>query len=174
VEQVPPSECELQELWDKQALKELIVRVARAIDRCDEELLLSCYWPDAFDDHGVYKGEPVGFLAHLRKKTMVPSNGPIQHSITNALFDVAGDSAYGESYGESRSVDADGQVSRGLARYVDRYERRNGQWRISHRRVILESARPGFDVSDFTVGTRDRSDPSYERGGRQDSLSDRT
>ncbi|MFD9552358.1 nuclear transport factor 2 family protein [Nocardia salmonicida] len=158
-----PTPEEIRELWDKQALLELVLRVSRAVDRCDGELLLSCYWDDAVDDHGVYKGNVRGLLEHLRKKTMVPTNGPIQHAITNALFEIRGEVAFGESYGESRNVEQDGAVTLALARYVDRFERRDGEWRIIQRRVILESARPGFDRSHFTMGSRDRSDPSYER-----------
>jgi ketosteroid isomerase-like protein len=156
-------QTQLRELLDKQELADLVVRASRAIDRCDEELLLSCYHDDAFDDHGTYKGDPRGLVAYLRRRTMDPVNGPVQHAITNSLFDVRGDVAYGETYGESRWVSEDGGVQRGLCRYVDRFERRDGMWRIAHRRVILESARPGFDTSDFVQGARDRTDPSYDR-----------
>lgn len=157
------AEADVRLLLDKLALHELIVKVARAVDRADEDLFLSCYWPEAHDDHGVYKGSPSGLLEHLRRRTMDPSFGPVQHAVTNALFEVSGNVAYGESYGESRVVDHDGNVSRGLCRYVDRFERRDGEWRIIDRRVILEGARPGFDVSAFVCGSRSRSDPSYER-----------
>jgi ketosteroid isomerase-like protein len=157
------TDADLRELLDKQALTELVTRLSRAVDRCDEELLLSCYWEDALDDHGAYKGDPRGFLEHLRKRTMDPTTGPLQHAISNLLFELDGDQAYGEVYVESRAVAPDGTVQRGLARYVDRYERRDGDWRVAHRRVILESARPGFDRSAFLQGARDRSDASYER-----------
>jgi len=160
----PVDAAALRELLDKQELSELVVRASRGIDRCDEELLLSCYHEDAFDDHGTFKGDPKGFVAYLKRRTMDPANGPLQHSLSNALFEVRGDIAYGEIYGESRWVEPDGTVQRGLCRYIDRYERRDdGVWRIAHRRVILEAARPGFDTSDFVQGTRSRSDPSYER-----------
>lgn len=154
---------ELQMLLDKQALTELVTRLSRAVDRCDGELLLSCYHEDAFDDHGTYKGDPAGFLAHLKNGTMDPRRGPVQHAISNSLFEVDGDIAWGETYVQSRAVTADGGLTMGMARYVDRFERRNGEWRLAHRRVILEAARPGFDTSDFVAWARDRSDPSYER-----------
>lgn len=153
----------LRLLADKQELTDLVYRACRAVDRADGDLLLSCYWLDAVDDHGSYKGGPAGLLEHLRKRVMDPTFGPVQHSITNLLIHVDGDIAYGEAYGEGRIPRKEGGADRSLARYVDRYERRNGEWRIIHRRVILESARPGFDTSDFAQGSRDRSDPSYER-----------
>ena len=154
---------ELRVLLDQQELASLVTRVCRAVDRCDEELLLSCYHPDAIDDHGSVKGSPTDLLAHLRKATMDPARGPVQHSVTNMLFDVRGDEAWGESYVESRVVMPDGTLQVGMGRYVDRYQRRQGEWRIAHRRVILEASRPGFDTSDFVQGRRDRTDPSYER-----------
>ena len=153
----------IQELLDKQALLEVVTRYCRAVDRCDAELLLSVYHEDAWDDRGTFKGRPTEFLARLQELMMNQEKtpGPVQHTITNALFEVDGDVAYGETYVEARVVQH-GEVERGMARYVDRFERRNNEWRIAHRRVILEKARPG-GVSDFLGGSRDRSDPSYER-----------
>jgi ketosteroid isomerase-like protein len=157
------SDGQIQSLLDKQELTELVTRVSRAVDRCDEELLLSCYHPDAFDDHGTFKGNPKEFLAYLKRGTMIPTNGPVQHSLSNLLFEIDGDVAWGEIYVQSRMVNKGGKVDQGMARYIDRYERRDGDWRIAHRRVILEAARPGFDTSAFVAGSRDRNDPSYSR-----------
>jgi len=140
-----------------------VTRYARAVNRCDGDLLLSCYWEDAHEDHGAFKGGPEEFLAYLRRRTLDPSAGPMQHAVSNMLFEVRADVAYGEVYVESRSVQPDGTTQRGLGRYIDRYERRGGEWRIASRRVILEAARPGFDLSRFVQGSRDRDDPSYER-----------
>lgn len=152
----------IAELLDKQDLLELVQRLSRGVDRADEDLIRSCYHPDAHDDHGAYKGGPEGLIEHLRKKTLRPDTGPLQHAISNALFEVRGDVAFGEIYVQSFTM-ADGVLQHGMARYVDRYERRGGEWRIARRRVILESARPGFDAAAFVQGARDRSDPSYER-----------
>ena len=153
----------IRELLDKQALFELVIRYCRAVDRADAELFLTCYHPDAYDDHGNFKGNPAEFLAHLKRGTMNPAAGPVQHSISNAVFSINGDVAYGEAYFQTRSVTPEGQSVASFGRYVDRFEWRNGEWRIANRRCILEHARPGFDKSLFVQGTRDRSDPSYKR-----------
>jgi hypothetical protein len=58
---------------------------------------------------------------------------------------------------------ADGTLRRDLGRYVDRYERRDGEWRIAHRRVLSESPAHGYDTSDFIPSRRDRTDISYDR-----------
>lgn len=156
----------VQGLLDKQALYELVIRYCRAVDRADAELFLTCYHADAHDDHGRFKGRPADFLAHLKLGTMDPKNGPVQHSISNAVFSIEGDVAYGECYFQTRSITPEGQSTASFGRYVDRFERRNGEWRITLRRCILEYARPGFDTSDFVPGRRDRDDPSCERETR--------
>lgn len=153
----------MQVLRDKQELADLVHRVCRAVDRADGDLLLSCYWSDAFENHGSYKGDPAGLLRHFQKKVMDPAVGPMQHVVTNLLFDVFGDVAYGEAYGEGRTVDSEGTIQRSMSRYIDRYERRQGEWRIIHRRVLLESGKPGVTSSAFLRGTRDQNDASYER-----------
>src|SRR5262245_52001246 len=45
-------EEELQRLSDESAVKDVVLRYARAIDRMDLELLRDCYHPGAIDDHG--------------------------------------------------------------------------------------------------------------------------
>jgi ketosteroid isomerase-like protein len=156
---------QLQELLDKQALLELVYRYARAVDRSDGELLLSCYHPDAYQDLGYYKGGPTGLLAALQKSSMSPSFiGPLQHSITNALFEINGDVAHGECYCQMRSVPpGGGELQFGMCRYVDRFERRNGEWKIAHRVTVMEQRRAGQSLDGFTTGKRDRSDPSYRK-----------
>ena len=155
----------LQELLDKQELYELVVCLAHAVDRADEELFLSCYHPDGFDDHGSFRGGPKAFAEFLQDGTLNPAVqvGPVQHSITNAVFEVEGDVAYGHAYCEVRRTLPDGTIQRDLGRYVDRFERRDGSWKIAHRRVLSESRAHGYDTSSFIPSRRDRTDISYER-----------
>lgn len=157
------SEADLRELLDKQRIQDVVLRVARAINRCDEDLLLACYHPDATEDHGRYKGDIPGLLAYLRQRPMDPAQPPIQHAMTNTLVDLDGDVAWAESYGEVRTVQPDGSVARTFSRYLDRFERRDGAWRIARRQVVLEGGRPGLTLTDFAAGSRDRTDPSYAR-----------
>lgn len=158
----------VQELLDKQALYELVVRYCRAVDRVDEELLRTVYWEEAIDEHGPLVGTVDDFVEEHRNGGSWSGDklrGRVQHAVTNAVFDVRGDVAYGETYVEVRRVTPDDQrfFVEGFARQVDRFERRNGEWRIAHRRILLDYAGEGRDVSKFLHGTRDRSDPSYER-----------
>ena len=62
----------------------------------------------------------------------------VQHAITNVLFEVDGDTAWGETYVEVRRMPPGQLFVEGVARQIDRFERRNGEWRIAHRRIVLE------------------------------------
>jgi hypothetical protein len=159
----PPSPSELRELVDRQQLYELLTRYCRAIDRVDEELLLSCYHPDAEQDHGAYKGDIPGLVEHLRGRAMNAEKGPLQHVIANCRFELEGDVAFGESYIRTVMTDAAGAALLGFGRYVDRFERRGGEWRIANRQVIIDVPRAGMDPDEFVRGYRDRRDPSYQR-----------
>jgi hypothetical protein len=59
-------------------------------------------------------------------------------------------------------VGDDGNAAVGFGRYLDRFERRGGEWRIAFRQVLVDIARPGLDPGEFAAGRRDRRDPSYE------------
>ncbi len=59
-----------------------------------------------------------------------------------------------------------GILERFGGRYVDRFERRNGEWRIAHRLSIREwdakeHIEPAFAAGRFTEGRRDHTDPAY-------------
>ncbi|MEA3001851.1 MAG: hypothetical protein QOH81_639 [Sphingomonadales bacterium] len=152
----------MRELCDKQELYELGLRYCRAVDRCDLELLLSCYHPDAVDDHGTFKGSPAEIFPPILDRFR--SMPPMQHVLANALFEVDGDVAYGEVYMSVRMADGEaGSPPDPFGRNLDRYERRDGTWRIAERRVIIErwEKREGVDTSKFLIGRKDGEDPSY-------------
>lgn len=155
-------EARLQELCDKQALLELNLRYCRAVDRCDLALLLSCFHPDAVDDHGTFRGSPAEIFPAILEK--MRGMAPAQHILDNALFEVAGDLAWGELYMSVRTADADAaSPPDAFGRNLDRYERRDGEWRIAERRVIIERFFPdrAVDRTKFLAGRKDRLDPSY-------------
>jgi hypothetical protein len=133
-------ERRLRELLDKDEIRDVLMRYARGVDRGEAELIASCYHPDAVDDHGGIEltGSQAGplFAGH-RKASASGATG--QHFMGNISIDVQGDVAYTESYFVSYLiVDRDGAEHtrfRG-ARYLDRFERRDGAWRIAYRVVV--------------------------------------
>jgi hypothetical protein len=165
------AEDAVAELLDKQACVELVYRLARAIDRCDEALLRSLFHPDATDDHGVFHGTAAGFadwvmpVLHGMKRT--------QHCIANVLIEVHGDTAYGESYFTAHHALPQPEGSDlymvAAGRYLDRFERRGGPWRIAHRQACYDwnAAAPSTDSWDretpggWVFGQRGEADASY-------------
>ncbi len=159
----------LNELLDEAAIKELQVRYCRAADRVDFEALRACFHPDATADygHGVWNLDE--YMAHATE--MTANFIATTHNTGNQLVEIEGDAAWAEHYtvathrwppneqGETRDMIAS-------VRYVDRMERRGGEWRIARRVMVLDWHRieqvSGVDVS-VAGGRRDRSDPSYTR-----------
>jgi ketosteroid isomerase-like protein len=161
----------LQMLLDKQEIHEVIMRYCRAIDRCDEELLRSVYHADAWDDHGMFKGKASDFVPVCMK--MLRENcSATMHAICNELVEVHGDTAYSESYFFAyHLMEKDGAPHEVIlgGRYVDRFERRDGAWKIADRVVAYdwdhaEPARNGFwTPNPFVPGLRSRQDVAYKR-----------
>ena len=158
---------DVQELLDKQAIFDTLMRYARGVDRGDAELICSAYHPDAIDEHGVadYTGVSVG-PGIVELMAQVPVS---MHHITNHSITLHGDGTAGcESYftvWQSHQVDGADAMLHALGRYVDRFELRDGEWRIAHRLVIVEHT--AVEVAGAAApsapgrGSRDRDDPSY-------------
>jgi ketosteroid isomerase-like protein len=127
-------------LQDKQAIRECLMNYSRGIDRLDRDILLSVYWPDAVDDHGVFVGAPEDFVdwAFAMHTTTHHSH---QHAILNLTIDLDGDTAHTESYYMFVSLNQTGTPwSIGGGRYIDRFEKRYGEWRIADRLCIRDWA----------------------------------
>ena len=162
------SETALRTLLDKQEIHEVLMRYCRAVDRLDEELLRSVYFPDATDDHGLFCGLASDFVTWVMKfhREHFISN---THSISNELIEVEGDIAYAESYFTGfHRFERDGQEYTRIScgRYIDRFERRDGVWKIAHRLVVNDWGRvdPLTEaVVPITPGLRSRDDPVYRR-----------
>lgn len=164
------TDARLRALLDKHDCTELVYRLARAIDRCDEKLLRSLFHEDATDDHGLFHGTARDFVPWVMDvlKTMRRT----QHCICNVLIEVDGDRAYGESYFIAHHTIPDpkgDQFMVAAGRYLDRFERRNGVWKIAHRQACYDwnSSVPSTDswkredAGDWTFGARGRGDKSY-------------
>src|SRR5262249_46053549 len=51
----------IEDMLDREAIRSLLSRFCRAIDRRDAELLATVYWDDAYEWHGAYRGPAAGF-----------------------------------------------------------------------------------------------------------------
>jgi hypothetical protein len=128
----------LQELLDREAIRECLHRYCRGIDRADEEALRSAYWRDATDSHGAYKGGAAGFIDQALPR--LRAGGRYFHAICNMGIDLHGDTAAVESYFVALQVTAAAPTRETFlaGRYLDRFEKREGEWRIAARTVVYD------------------------------------
>ncbi|MGE3620489.1 MAG: nuclear transport factor 2 family protein [Acidimicrobiia bacterium] len=161
---------ELRTLLAERAITRVLRNYTRAVDRFDWELLRSCYWPGATDDHGTFKGDVDAYVEYLQG--LMPRFERTSHQIGQMLVDVDLDAgvAATETYATAhhRIVDDDGarDMVAGV-RYVDRFERRGTEWRIAERVVAFDwhrtdpvTGRPGFPAGSV-LGERSRQDIAY-------------
>jgi ketosteroid isomerase-like protein len=157
----------VQELLDRQAISDVLHRYARGIGRHDVDLVESCYYPDAIEDHGFYVGPGRGVAerANLDHQDLLRH----QHHITTNVVDLDGDTAHAETYYFVVMRGKSGLTNLVSGRYISRLERRNDEWRIAARVVMVETntqiPTADMEATDqlFASGTFDRSDLSYQR-----------
>ena len=75
----------VQQLLDREQLRDVAMRYCRGVDRLDADCMKSAYWPEAIDEHGSFIGNAHDFsdycmTAHLRWKWTM-------HSIYNHQID---------------------------------------------------------------------------------------
>lgn len=143
----------LETLIDREAIRDVIARVARGEDRRSEALLRSAYWPGARIDFGVMAG---GFDDYLT--WCVPGSPMIpvtQHMLGQTLIALNGDSAKAESYVHSyhRVVAEGGERDTAMGgRYLDVLEKRDGEWRIASRTMLYDWDRDLGEAADWSKG----------------------
>ncbi len=140
-------EARIAELHAKQQITEVLYRRARAGDRRDVDLALSCYHDGATENHEGFDGTAAEFI---RDRSMISPNSraPVTflwHFISNVLIDLRGDEADVESYHIAlvgRTTDEEGSTHSTIGgRYLDRFARRGGRWAITERSVVFDWSR---------------------------------
>ncbi|MFT4045318.1 MAG: nuclear transport factor 2 family protein [Solimonas sp.] len=144
---------ELQALLDRERIREAIARLARGEDRRDAALISASYWPDSKTDYGVFTGNFDEYLAWV-----VPGSPAIpvtQHILGQTWIELKGEVALAETHVTSYHRVDMGSEERDTViggRYLDRFEKRNGEWRIAERTMLYDWFRD-FGVSvDWSQG----------------------
>ena len=135
----------LQQYLDKQAIRELVWRYCRAIDRRDYKLLAKLYSPDSVDEHGdMFQGSGADFVRWV--PSMLGTMTTTTHHITNMLIEVNGDHAQGELYAlvyHRTTKEHGGNVHLVGGRYLDHYVKiASGEWLFKHRKILLDWQHP--------------------------------
>jgi hypothetical protein len=145
------SAAQLQALLDREAIRECLHRYCRGIDRADEAALRSAYWDDATDCHGSWNGSAAGFIDQALQRLRL--GGRRVHQVSNVSIELHEDRAAVESCFLALQAPAGSPRQTFLCgRYVDRFERRHGEWRIAARTVVYdwieERERPELGLGD--------------------------
>jgi hypothetical protein len=162
----------LGELLDRQDILDAITRFTRGMDRFDRDAFLSAFHPDAEIAAGPFVGPPEP-LYDWAKALHEGGQSATQHTLLNHACEIDGDTAHTETYYlyAARNHDESNWLAGG--RYIDRFERRGGQWKIASRTTVIEWSGllpstpipfgdvPGIGLNG--VAARDTSDLSYRR-----------
>ena len=151
-------EAKLQELSDRVEIQDQLYRWCRGVGRKDWDLVRSVFHEDAQDDHGNFNGTVEAFISWQQRHHVGIDQSA--HLLSNVLIEfVDADTALVESYvvayhhytaeaGQAHIDilgEADAAVgafnSRGVGRYLDRFCRRGGVWKIAHRITVVETFR---------------------------------
>ena len=168
-------EQKLQEIIDRDEIWQVLQRYGRGLDRFDRDLVRSCYFEDAIEDHGNFVSDVETFIdwANETSGYFVTCH----HGLMNHSCELDGDDAYCETYYLFIGVSAKPPHAISMGRYVDHFQRRAGEWRIANRVTVIEG---NFELNDSAMAAafkstysgapqpvaRDRTDVSYHRPPR--------
>ncbi len=161
-------------------IEQVLLRYTRGVDRLDWGLVRSAYHDDAVDCHGDYRGGVAGLIDHLMRRHANIEQS--LHAVSNITYDWRSASeavveSYYICYQRLRSAAAVEAAFRPAAvsgdetlqltavgRYVDRFTRCDGAWRIAHRHVTFDLlkaepvARGGGLPATVLLSRRDKED----------------
>jgi hypothetical protein len=151
--------AQLRELLERQQIIKAIYQYGRGIDRGDAALFKSVFWKDGIFDGGPANGRVWDTADDMFADVIANRFGTSQHMFGNILIQIDGDTAHSETYtiayhktyptresnetmiGVERlkqiggATDISYDYTMGL-RYADRWEKRDGVWKIANRRLL--------------------------------------
>jgi hypothetical protein len=161
----------VQYLLDRQEILDCLVNHCRGADRGDRELFVGTFHADAIADVGEFVGSPDA-LFDWAEATRGEQLSHHRH-ILNHACEIDGDVAHAETYYQYVGPSADGVNLVFGGRFIDRFERRDGRWKIAFRRNLIEwsGALPALplpfaDTPELRlngIASRSKADPSYDR-----------
>ncbi len=168
-------------LKDRRDIFDASKRYTRGADRHDKDLVLSAFWPDAT----ISIDKPVTLDEYVdSEERLLAGYAAHQHHITGQTIEIQGDTAHVESYviyflvprdsrGDTQGTATPGRAltsaksTVGSGRYLERWEKRDGEWKILVRNFVEDLELKGDTVDSCStrqcIGTWDRNDLSYMR-----------
>jgi uncharacterized protein (TIGR02246 family) len=129
----------LQELLDKDAIREVLVRYAAGVDRRDARMIADCFTPNA---RAIFAGADFGRGGEAIANKIIEIMKGWKHSthfIGNQLVELDGDAATMETYAMAYVLAEQGGKERAVVRclrYHDKLVRSNGRWVIQEREHV--------------------------------------
>jgi hypothetical protein len=161
---------DINTLLAEQAIKKAVTAYSRGCDRCDLEIFKSAFHLDAEVRYGTYDGHYEKFCEDIVNGNL--SLQDTSHTIINERYDIdiSSNKASGEIY-VLAFWGSEGHNYTCSGRYLDRYECRKDDWRISFRQYIFDWSRTieycGDDPNQIFEGLiyrgkQNKNDISYE------------
>lgn len=141
------SDQAIQRVVDRDAIREVLYRYCRGVDRKCRAELEQVYWPDGTDDHGhavdAAADQAIPGPEYVDRVLEGVAAMRTAHHLTNILIEFDGaDSARSEAYFVAlHELDSGGGGEKFIqlsGRYLDRFEKRGGAWRIARRLLVFD------------------------------------
>jgi hypothetical protein len=132
----------LEEVAARLEIQQVLTQYCRGVDRCDPSLIKEAFHEDAVDEHGPFVGKGWELAERLGLQPGDPVAGG-QHQIFNIYIEFDADDearveSYVMAYHPRRAPDGSDELLVFAGRYLDRFEQRDGAWKIASRRVISD------------------------------------
>ena len=132
----PSTEAMVQELWDREKIRELTYQYGLSIELQDEDRMAALFTEDGVADFSqLGRGEIRGHQA-LREFYRTTWPLEVKPFFTNHIIEIDGDRATGICSLENRAT-RDGESLIGAGRLHDEYRRVDGEWKFARRRVEM-------------------------------------
>lgn len=131
----------VQELRDREAIRDCMARYCRGVDRLDAEAIRSAYWSDIIDEHGPYNLSREKFI-EAAQQLYTPTDHVV-HMVANMEIHMNAPHAFVQSSWQAlQALEEDDEGRRVetflCGRYLDHFEKRDEEWRIARRRVVYD------------------------------------
>jgi hypothetical protein len=139
-------EARLDALLDRQDIYDCLTRMQRGTDRCDRALFLSAFHDDAIIAAGPFVGGPAE-LFDWSAKLQAMAHKSTLHGLLNHSCELGGDMAHAETYYLYIAANHDDTNILAAGRYIDRFDRRGGVWKLAARNTVIEwsTLQPAMD-----------------------------
>jgi hypothetical protein len=165
----------LEELSARAEIHDVLLQYCRGLDRVDMSLVRSAFWPDAWVEfpESLHQGSVDGFVEFLTGE--MPRFVRTMHLLGNSLVEFDGPNvAHVETYlnADHQGTEVHQWANENVklwARYLDRFEQRDGVWLIARRKLatgwMYRYPKEGWfdDHPDASASGRDGNDPALER-----------